>query len=127
MDTAMLRDVLGDRVFDDFDAATDTEDEFDAAIGAAMAENRDEVATAIERHLDAVLTAERNIAVLRRKGSAAIAAIDERCERATAAYQATMERFARDRARAVEDMRRSIATAEKLAAISRAALQAVQP
>lgn len=101
--------------------------EFEQAMEAAMAENMDDVASAIDRHQDAVLAAERSIADARRVGNAAITAIDARCKRATVAYQETMERLARDRATIVTDMRRRIATAETLAAISRAALQAVQP
>lgn len=101
--------------------------EFDAAIEAVAVGTLDEVATAIDRHIDAVLTAERSIAVARRNGSAAIAVIDDKREKATAAYRATIEQLVRDRARVAEDMQRRITAAEKLAAISRAALQAVQP
>lgn len=103
------------------------DDAFAAVIEGAITDSVDVVAAEVDRHQEAVLAAEREIAEARRTRAAAIDVIEAKRAKATALYRITMERFASDEATVVEAMHRRVATAEKLAAISRAALRAVQP
>lgn len=112
MDMSELKDVLSD--------------ELAASVGGALAAPAGEIQIALEKHQKAVLAAEARIFKAQRKGQDALASINAEKERAAADYVATLERLERERAAVSEDMEREIATAEKLAAISRAALQAVQ-
>lgn len=107
-------------------------EEFEQALNEVETEGGDRpLGEEVEQFLDqqqrTVMRAIQRIVVARRKGKAAIAAIDADKKSAEADYLAVLARLNEAEAKARSEMEAEIATAQKLAAGGRAALQAVQP
>lgn len=112
-------------------------DELDvsAAFNAAMAEVEaeglkeplgDEIEQFLDQQQRVVLRAEQRMVAARRSGNAALSAIAAEKKRAEAEFLAATNRLNDAEAKARAEMEREIATASKLAAAGRAALQAVE-
>ncbi|MCO5083366.1 MAG: hypothetical protein M9955_17130 [Rhizobiaceae bacterium] len=87
----------------------------------------DEVEQFLDEQQRTVLRAEQRMVHARRRGNSTLSAIAAEKKRIEAEFLAASTRLNEAEAKARADMQREIATAQKLAAAGRAALQAVQP